>query len=162
MPTVIAADAKVALEHDMETLRQIERTVHEEIAPAVVGLELLARAHHPPERLQQARGLLPLVPERGRHLLAMGVIGGVQPHAIARLLCAHARDNAARTARRRARINQSQQCVDRAQQRVHGPAPLVDDRRGQGEEGAVEQPGDVGGQQRGRHLAPAYATGPVS
>jgi hypothetical protein len=66
----------------------------------VVRLEIRAGCVRPAEAGEQRRRLLPLRRELRRHRVAVGVVGRVQPHAIVRLLSAHARHDAVRRARR--------------------------------------------------------------
>ena len=141
-----------ALEHVAvagEDLRQPARGhlrlgvgVHE-----VVGLEVVVAHDRPAERLVERRRALPLVGQRVGHRRAMGVVGRIEVGPVGgRLLSEAAHDGARLVA-----LDAPQELVDRAEQRIDGPAVGAGDGVREREEPAIEQMGRVGEQQGLRH-----------
>ena len=125
-------------------------------AEQVVGLELLVGLERPAEGAEERGHVLPLVRQRVGHRRAVGVVGRVELDAVVRRLGAEAQDDGAR----RLALDDLEDEVGRAEQRVDGPPAGVGDGLGQREERAVQQRGAVDGEQRRGHGRPPYGLAP--
>ena len=110
----------------------------------VVGFQRVMADGAPAERREQRRGLLPLPDELVRDGWTVGVIAGIQLHPVGSRVRTEAEDD-------RTGVvvgHDLQHHVDRAQQGIDGSLPLVGDRLGKREEGAVEHRRRIDHEQR--------------